>query len=160
MNALKHIVILVLLTTTGFSQNLDYRLKDTKNSWVNIEDLQGESLTIVDFWASWCKPCLNGMPYVDSLYLAFKDRGVGVIGVNVDAPRNQSKVGPLVLTMGISYPIVFDPDQELMSDMNASVLPTLIVLNSKGKVVYMHEGFAKGDEVVLREKIEVFLNDR
>lgn len=135
------------------AQNLDIDLKTTDNKWVNFQDQLGEKVTIIDFWATWCKPCVNAMPKINDIYNEFKTQGVTIIGVNVDGPRNQSKVKPLVNSLKIDYPILFDGDEELLNEMNATVLPTLYILDSKGKLVYTHEGFSPGDEKEIKEEI-------
>lgn len=153
-----YLTLTFLLIFTGIqAQSLNFETKDIDNNWVILEDLSGEKLTVIDFWATWCKPCVNAMPKLNTLSEQYKTEGVNFIGVNVDGPRNQAKVKPFSESLGMGYPIVFDPDQELLSEMNASVLPTLIVLNSKGKEVYRHEGFQPGDEKILAEEIKALL---
>ena len=100
---------------------------------------------------------MNALPKLNALSEHYKNRGVTFIGVSVDGPRNQAKVKPFTESLGMGYPIVFDPDQELFSEMNASVLPTLIVFNNKGKEVYRHEGFQPGDEKLLEQEINALL---
>ena len=148
---------LVLLFIGAKAQSINFETKDIDNNWVNLKDLSGERFTVIDFWATWCKPCVNALPKLNKLSEQYKTDGINFIGISVDGPRNQAKVKPFTQTLGISYPVVFDSDQELFSEMNASVLPTLIVLNNKGKEVYRHEGFQPGDEELFAEKINSLL---
>lgn len=147
-------IIVLFASLSGYAQLPDLGVKTLNQDWTSLEELKGEKLTVVDFWASWCKPCVSAIPKLNELYSEFKDQGVQFIGVNVDGPRNQAKVKPLVSSLNVGYPVVFDPDQELSSMMNVSALPTLIIFNAKGKEVFVHEGFAPGDEKLLREKLQ------
>ncbi len=61
--------------------------------------------------------------------------------------------------MGVSYPILRDINSELMSDLGVSAVPTLLVYDVDGELVYFHEGFRPGDEKTIRTHIEKFLVD-
>ena len=150
-------VLLLLQALHSTAQNTDIELKSLDNKWINLEEERGEKVTLIDFWATWCKPCLNAMPKINDLYEAYKEKGVNVIGINVDSPRNHSKVKPLVSSLKISYPVLFDMDEELKNELNVSVLPTLCILNAAGKILYTHEGFTPGDEEKIRKEIEKLL---
>jgi len=148
---------LIFFSLKLFSQLPDYSLLDMNNNYTEIKELAGENLTIVDFWATWCKPCLTAIPELVKIQEDYAEQGVQVIGISIDSPRNQSKVLPFAISRGINYPVLLDPDQEAMSDMNAYVVPTMIIYNKEGKVVFSHEGFKPGDEIIVRNKIDQLL---
>lgn len=152
-------LLFISIITLTQAQSLNYDVKDINNQWINLEKLSGEKLTVIDFWATWCKPCVNALPKINQLSKDFENKGVNFIGVNVDGPRNQAKVKPFSQSMNLSYPVILDPDKEILSELNASVLPTLIILDSKNKEVYRHEGFSSGDEKMIKEKLEALLNE-
>lgn len=135
-----------------------YKLNNLSNEKVSIKDLQGE-YTVVDFWATWCKPCVSAIPKLNTIYQEFAADGVKLIGVNVDSPRNSSKVKPMVKSLGVTYPVLLDPDQELVEEYNVVVFPTLIILNKKGKQVFVHEGFNPGDEELIKAEITNLIKD-
>lgn len=155
---------ILLLLFNGFfgssAQIPDISLYNIKNEYFNIRELQGESLTIVDFWATWCKPCLIAIPEINKIYEEFKPSGVSVIGINIDSPRNQSKVRPFANARGMEYELLLDPDQNAMQLMNVMVVPTLVIFNNKGEQVFVHEGFKPGDQIVLKEKIKELLSSK
>lgn len=156
---MKTIFLLAFLATTAIlpAQNIDIELKNISNEWVNLNEELAEKITVIDFWATWCKPCVDAMPKMNYLHEKYKDKGVKVIGINVDSPRNQSKVRPLVRSLNINYPILMDSNEELIAEFNVSVLPTLFILDAQGKLVYTHEGFAPGDEKIIEKEIEKLL---
>ncbi|TLX73972.1 TlpA family protein disulfide reductase [Labilibacter sediminis] len=134
-------------TVRNFSANT------VSNDKVTFSGLKGHNLTIIDFWASWCKPCIKSMPLIEKIYNEFKTDGVNVIGFNVDGPRSVSKVKPIISSLNISYPIILDTESKIMRDLNIEVLPSLLIVDTKGKVLYRHEGYVKGDEIEWRDVI-------
>jgi thiol-disulfide isomerase/thioredoxin len=153
-------VCLLAFVLVSKAQLYNSDLKNLKNNWVSIDNIKGEKLTVIDFWATWCKPCVSAIPKINSLNKKFEGRGVVFIGINTDGPRNQSKVKPLVKALKISYPILLDPENNLMNALNVNVLPTLTIYDSKGKNLYFHEGFTLGDENIIEQKINELIKTR
>jgi len=157
----KNIGILFVFTLTMLTnisaQEPVFRLKNIDNQWVQYSDLKGEELTLLDFWATWCQPCLRSIPELNRLYTEFAPLGVSFVGISIDGPRNQSKLKPFVNSLGVEYFILRDVNSEFMSEMNISSVPTLVLLDRKGSVVWIHEGFRPGDEELIREEIQKHL---
>ncbi|NJO92744.1 MAG: TlpA family protein disulfide reductase [Chloroflexia bacterium] len=109
-----------------------YALNNLEGEEIHLSNIWGENLTVLDFWASWCKPCMKAIPELIKLSDEFAERGVNFIGINEDSPRNSSKVKPLAFSLGINYPILLDSDQEMMNDLLVNLLPTLLIFNKKG----------------------------
>ena len=151
------IYLSVFMFSTLMAQYPDIEIKDIDQNYVSLEDLKGEKFTVIDFWATWCKPCVTSIPKLNSIYNDYSTRGIEFIGVNVDGPRNLSKVKPFATSMKISYPLVLDPDQNLVDRFNVNVFPTMIVLDNNGKEVFIHEGFNPGDETLIRDELEKLL---
>jgi cytochrome c biogenesis protein CcmG/thiol:disulfide interchange protein DsbE len=155
-------MMLVLLAGMVKAQGraYDFNLKDTENRTVSLSEISGKYLTVIDFWATWCQPCIRSLPKLVELSEQYKSEGVRFIGISVDSPRNFSKVKPFARSMGIAYPILMDPNGELMGELNVTAVPTLLIIDSHYRILYMHEGFNAGDELTIQEEIESFLADR
>lgn len=136
----------------------NFRLKDITNTYRSFEELKGTRLTVIDFWATWCKPCKEGIPELNKIYQTFKDRGVNVIGINCDGPRSVSKVMPMVNSLQIKYSILLDINSEVMNKLSLSAFPTLILVDPSGKIVWIHEGFVEGDTRTITSQIEKYLS--
>ena len=147
------LVVFVSLNTLQ-AQEPFFELKDLDNEWTDFEALKGEKLTVIDFWATWCQPCLKSIPELNAIYSEYKELGVNLIGISVDGPRNQSKLKPFAKSMGIEYPILRDINSEVMTEMNVSSVPTLMIYDEDGELLFIHQGFRPGDETVIREHIE------
>ena len=154
------IVIALVISHFGHGQSVKFSLEDTQSVTRNYDDLKGENFTVIDFWASWCKPCLQSIPQLKALQDEFKNRGVNMIGISVDGPRSVSKVAPLSQSLKINYPVLLDFNNDIMRQYNVNSLPSLVIVNSKNKIVYFHEGYSSGDEKVLKAKLEELLNPK
>jgi len=159
---MKRVIILAFILSlpllTGFQGRIyDFTLKDLNQKSVSISDIQGENLTVIDFWATWCQPCIRSLPKLVEMSKELETKGVRFVGVSIDSPRNISKVKPFASSMGITYPVLVDPSGELMGELNVLAVPTLLIVDNDLNIVYTHEGFNAGDEVDIREEIEKLL---
>ncbi|MFY0625282.1 MAG: TlpA family protein disulfide reductase [Reichenbachiella sp.] len=154
------IFFLVAPSGSSFAQGMmQVRLKTVDGDYSSINDLKGSSLTVVDFWATWCKPCMKSIPKLVKLSHEFDENEVAFVGINADSPRNISKVRPLAKSLRIDYPVLMDTNQDLYNELQVLALPTLIILDSDGKILFSHEGYTPGDEKKFKMKIEEFLSN-
>lgn len=151
--------VFLFLSFVSIGQNVDdFSLESIDNELVSLEEIKGEHLTIIDFWATWCKPCTKAMPKLNSLYNKYKDQGVSMIGISCDGPRSISKVGMVSNSLDIDYHILKDIDCEVMNNYDFQAFPTLIILDSSNEIVWVHEGYVNGDENLIEEAIVNRLN--
>lgn len=156
----RHLILLLisfLSASALLAQEPYFRLKDLSNQWKEYGDLKGEQLTVIDFWASWCQPCVQSIPHLNQMAEEYADQGVTFIGVSVDGPRSQSKLAPFIKSMGVTYPILRDINSELMSELGVTAVPTLLIYDASGEMVHLHEGYRPGDEVSIASEIASLL---
>lgn len=125
----------------------DFELPDLQGRTHAISQWDGE-LVLLNFWATWCKPCLKEMPLLDSLQAEYGDQGLQVIGVALDAP---DPVQRFVSKMGIEYPILIGQlTGNLMSRYGnvQQVLPFTVLIDRDGKVIELHAGVLQHDATV------------
>jgi len=102
---------------------------------------------IIDFWATWCKPCCAELDAINDEYADWqKETGVKVIAVSVDDPRTMSKVPSFVREKGWDYDIYLDPNQDFQHAMEVINVPCTFILDGNGKIVYIHNSYMEGDE--------------
>ncbi len=150
------LIYFISVTCLGlvYGQQLEsFSLEDLEGDWQTLEDLKGEKATVVDFWATWCKPCVKAMPKLDELYENLSDKGLGVIGISCDGPRSVGKINPVINSMAINYPILKDIDCEVMNAHEFQAFPTLVLLDADGKITWVHEGFKSGDEHEIEKQV-------
>lgn len=104
---------------------------------LKLAELRGKPV-VLDFWATWCGPCQVSAPIVDSVSRRYRDKGLVVVGVNVD--DDVFPVERFVRKKGLTFPIVFDDGKSISRDYGASTLPTLVVVSKEGKIVAVRHG--------------------
>jgi thiol-disulfide isomerase/thioredoxin len=104
---------------------------------LSMSELRGRPV-ILDFWATWCGPCQASAPIVNAVSQRYRERGLVVVGVNVD--DETFPVERFVRKKGLTFPIVHDAGKTISRDYGASTLPTLIVVNKEGKIAAVRHG--------------------
>jgi len=121
-------------------------------------DLGGEkgSVVLVNVWATWCGPCRFEIPELQKLHDEFAKRGFKVVGVSVD--QDDTKVvKDFVAEQKMTYPVVLDPDQRIASLLQTTVLPTTVLLDRKGKIVWRMVGAIPGGDPTLKKALSAAL---
>lgn len=93
----------------------------------------------LDFWASWCTPCLQSFPWMNDLADSYKGRGLVVVAVNVDHERDLAV--QFLQQHPADFHVVYDPDGSLAEKYNVEAMPTSVLIGRDGKVRYVHSGF-------------------
>ena len=120
---------------------------------LGLDDFKGK-VVLVDFWATWCVPCRATMPIVHSIYQDYKDKGLDVVAIT-DEPR--SKVEEFRnLNKQIDYPMYLDNNHVSAIGFGLRTLPTMFIINRKGRVVYTHVG-GDIDQYKLKDILEASL---
>jgi len=134
-------------------------LKDIDGKTVNISDLaKEESPIIINFWATWCGPCLKELSAINDVYDQWqKETGVKLIAVSIDDAKSVRRVKPLVNGKGWNYQVLLDSNHELKRAMNV-VNPPFTVVVYKGEIVYKHTGYTQGVEKELYKKVKAVVS--
>jgi peroxiredoxin len=121
----------------------DFTLQDLDGQPVTLSDYRGKTV-VVDFWATWCPPCVFQVAELNKLWHAHRERGdVMVIGVSVDAD-GAPVVRPWIQEQGVDYTIALG-DVELAEEFGALGFPTLAVVGADGTIDSLHMGFIEYD---------------
>jgi len=132
---------------------VDFTARDLDGKKVQLKTFLASGPVLLDFWALWCVPCLKEMPQLQKLAEQYRKPGLTVIAVNQDSPSDQSKIKPFIKQKRYDFVVVLDEDKDLAKQFNVNILPTTLLLDQSGKVVYSHTGYKPGDEAKLAEQI-------
>ena len=129
------------------------KLRTVEGESLAIEKLLDAGPVVFAFWATWCHPCLAELPELEAIYRRHRDRGLTVIGLSVDGPRNFAKVRPFAAKLGLTFPIVVDEDGRVQRLFQVGAVPTTVVIDSAGVIVRVQEGYRPGDSAPLEAEI-------
>mgnify|MGYP001197409219 CR=1 FL=1 len=131
----------------------DFTLKGLRDGKeVTLASLKGK-VVVLDFWATWCAPCVAGLPTVDKVTSEFKSKGV--VFYAVDLQEGAEKVQTFVDKKGWKFPVLMDPKGEIARAYRVSGIPHSVIIGADGKIRNVHIGFggAKALEAQLREEL-------
>ena len=111
----------------------DFRLETIDGKTVVLSEILKDKKVVLDFWASWCPPCVRAIPELEEFYSENKDK-VAVIGINVG--ESKKKVEEFVRRVKTSYPIVLDFKGSVANLYKVRGIPTLVFVNQDGKIIY------------------------
>ncbi|MDR6224827.1 thiol-disulfide oxidoreductase ResA [Desmospora profundinema] len=123
-------------TTVG-EQAPDFELQTLDGDTLKLSDLEGKAV-LVNFWATWCKPCRDEMPAIQSVYNRYKDQDFVVVGVNI--AETPVSVKAFARQLELDFPIVLDRNREVTRLYNIGPIPSSVLLDKDGKVVRKHDG--------------------
>ena len=133
------LVFLLLFSSAALAkvEPINFNLPTAYDSKIKLSDFRGR-VVILDFMASWCKPCLQAIPHLNDLAKKYKHLGLSVIGFDVDEPP--SKVRTLIARYKIDFPIVLGTLKEARRFAPIKGLPTTVIIDPEGRVVARYTG--------------------
>jgi peroxiredoxin len=135
----------------GASQKLevsppDFELSTVDGKSERLSEHLGKEVVLLDFWATFCEPCLAGMPHLDALYRAHRQEGFLVLGIAIDGPDSVAQVRTLVSKLGVSFPILLDQETRVVALYNPKTsAPYSVLIGRDGRILKKQEGYTTGD---------------
>jgi len=118
-----------------------FTLKDVNGKVVSLSDFSGKVI-ILDFWATWCGPCVREIPTFIQLQNEYENKGLMVVGISLDDHRTVARLPAFVREKGINYPILYGSAQVVATYGGITSIPTTFIIDRDGcivkKVVGMH----------------------
>ena len=139
------IVALAALNPSAHAQSLD------------LAPYKGKVI-YVDFWASWCGPCRQSFPWMNSTYADFKARGFEIVAVNLD--QDQALAKTFLSNFTPQFPVVFDPKGVVATDYHVTGMPTAVLIGRDGRMRFTHDGFKPEKESEYVSHIMALLDEK
>jgi len=115
----------------------DLVLPDLDGRQVTLDDYRGK-VVLINFWASWCTPCVQEMPDIIRLQAAMQDDTFQVIGINVGETARRARAA--ATRLGLDFPVLLDTDSAVFRRWGTEVLPTSYVVDADGIVRFVAFG--------------------
>jgi len=125
-----------------------FTLNRPDGSRFNLDDHLGRQVIVLDFWATWCGPCLRALKQLQALQDRYPQ--VLVLAIAIDDGRTLAQVDPYVRGRGFTFTVLLDPDASACRLYNPEGgVPYTVVIDRKGATAFHHNGYLAGDERAL-----------
>jgi peroxiredoxin len=149
---LRYVLLVLILACSLSGYAADFSLQDLNGKTHRLADYRGKWV-LVNYWATWCPPCLDEIPELSSLNNAHHDKDLMVIGIAIDSGSSK-KVADFARAHGISYPVVIGNRKATDQIGAVEVLPVSYLYNPKGERVSYQAG------KVTRASIEAYIKPK
>ena len=113
-------------------------------------------VVVVDFWASWCKPCRQSFPWLNEMRARYGTQGLVIIGVNVDAER--SDADRFLRDVPADFEVLYDSKGVLAEQFGVQAMPTSFVFDRDGKLIHTHHGFRESRRAEHETELQTLLS--
>lgn len=157
------VLSVLLLTTPGLTEipngvrkAPDFTLKRSTGGNIKLSELRGR-VVLVNFWATWCTPCKEELPFFNTLYRRYQNLGLEVLGVNID--KVSSHASQMSSALGLAFPVLLDPAGKTSDLYQIRSMPTTFVVAKDGTLRHVHWGFGPADRDRYDAEIRALLKE-
>ena len=141
-------------STSGPAPN--FTLKSLSGKNLKLSELSG-NVVLINFWASWCGPCLQEMPLLNAIHKKYEPLGFTVLGVNVE--ENSDNARAFLAERGVDFPILLDTMNQVSKMYDVVAMPTTVVVDRDGNMRFLHKGYKSGDEKQYRKMVKKLIRE-
>jgi len=135
-----------------------FQLSGRGGKAINLSQFKGQ-VVMINFWATWCKPCREEMPLLEDIYKKYKPMGFTMLAVNVEPDPKDAEAWLGKLSKPVTFPVAFDTDSKVSKMYKVAVMPSTVIVDRKGNIRIMHKGYKAGDENVYLTQIRTMLKE-
>lgn len=135
--------------------NPDFEVRLFDNTVVRAQDIQ-DRIAVIDFWATWCKPCIAEIPDYNAFYREYKDEGVIFLALAIDSGKEE-KVLKAAKRLNIEYPAGAPSKNEIKTIGKIKAFPTTWIIGRNGEIVREFVGVVSGKQEAIREMVDQLL---
>ena len=150
---------LFIVSALGFQSRKasNFKLTDLDGNTVELQELLKKGPVLLDFWATWCKPCIKAFPELEALHQKYKKRGLQVVGVNEDTHMKPKQLRAFLKKMKATFLILLDKNNAVMQRWQVQVLPTTFLIAQDGRILMKQVGYSSNAVKKMGAEIEKYL---
>ncbi|MFC7441817.1 thiol-disulfide oxidoreductase ResA [Laceyella putida] len=122
--------------------NFEFQTLEGKKA--ELSDYRGK-VVLLNFWATWCKPCRTEMPDMQGTYNKFKNREVEILAVNI--AEQPVTINGFVRSLGLTFPIGLDPQKEITKMYKVGPIPSSFFIDANGKITGIYQGQMNASQI-------------
>lgn len=134
----------------------NFTLKSLSGKNLKLSEMAG-NVVLINFWASWCGPCLQEMPLLNKIHKKYEPLGFTVLGVNVE--ENSDSARAFLADRGVDFPILLDTTNKVSKLYDVVAMPTTVVVDRDGNMRFLHKGYKPGDEAQYRKMVKKLVRE-
>lgn len=127
------------------------------NTTISLKDFRGK-VVYLDFWASWCVPCRKSFPWMNDVQARYGGDDFTIIAISLDSSKADAL--KFLNKVPANFIIAYDPEGKVASKYNLKAMPSSYLINKKGELVLVHQGFREGDTNEIEKKIQKLINSK
>jgi peroxiredoxin len=132
----------------------DFSARDLEGRTVRLSTYLGKQAILLNFWQTWCEPCLAEFPHLRRMYDANKSKGFILLGVAMDGPETVANVPAFAKRNQLNFPVLLDEDSHVASVYNPKKsAPLSVLIDKTGRIAVIREGYNPGDEEYLAREV-------
>jgi peroxiredoxin len=136
----------------------DFTARDIDGKTVRLRDFLGKNVVLLDFYTTFCEPCVAELPHLRRIYEQSKDKGFVVLAIAMDGPETIANVRGFVQRNNLEFPMLVDQDSRITAAYNPNkTAPFLVLIDGNGTVALTRVGYNPGDEEPLAKEIAKLL---
>ena len=152
---------LIVISSESYSQKVQtsLRLNRIDGKKIQLKKYLDSGPILINFWATWCGPCKKEMIHLDRFSRQFEKNDFSILSISIDTQRSLSEVKRYVRSKKYDFEVFIDPNQQIFKRLNGNIMPTNLLIDKNGQVVWMHYGYMPGDEVAMEQEIARLLKN-
>jgi peroxiredoxin len=137
-----------------------FTLENLDGEKVKLSQHQGKDVVVLDFWATWCGPCVQAMPVIERVVEGLQEDGKNVALYAVNLQEGEDKINAFLEKQGISLPVLLDSNAEVAGKYWVTGIPQTVIIDKSGQVAMIHVGFGPGLEQTLQQELTTVLDEK
>ena len=152
----KIFVLILLLINFTAAATSEQQIGSPQQSLEQALLAEKGKVVYIDFWASWCGPCVKSFPWMNKIQQQYKEQGFTVISINLDADEGSARL--FLQENQASFAVIYDNKGTIAKHFSIQGMPTSMLINRDGEIKYRHSGFFTGKKNQYEDEIKKLLN--